>query len=383
MVSTPVDPDEQRVSPLELFFDLVFVFSITQVAALLSGDPSMEGLIGGLLVLLLIWWSWSQYTWVLNSLGNEATVMKLTLLAAMAAVLFMALAVPDALGEGGMWFAVGYTAVLLLGLAVFAVGAPEDQRVDRNRYAIPAFVGVLTVLVGGLFQGEARMAVWGVGMVIQIGAAFFVGSSDFRIKPAHFAERHALFVIIALGEIIVAVGLAATGSERNVETTAALAGAFLVVAVLWWAYFDWLASAMEQALAAVTGPVRGSTARDIFTLGHIPLIAGVVLYAVGAEEAVAHASDHLESAGRTSLALAIGLIVCAYAFLAYRSDHFITWERLVGGAIAIAAVLGLQTVNGGTILWIVAFIIGLSLLLERPRARTAARSSSEVGNALG
>jgi len=183
-------------------------------------------------------------------------------------------------------------------------------------------------------------------------------------------------VIIALGEIIVAVELAPTGSERNVETTAALAGAFLVVAVLWWAYFDWLALAMERALAAVTGPVRGSTARDIFTLGHIPLIAGVVLYAVGAEEAVAHAPDHLEPAGRTSLALAIGLIVCAYAFLASRSDHFITWERLVGGAVAITAVLSLQTVNGGTILWIVAFIIGLSLLLEQPRVRAAAHADS-------
>jgi low temperature requirement protein LtrA len=375
-VSTTTDSDELRVSPLELFFDLVFVFSITQVAALLAGDPSLEGLIGGLLVLLLIWWSWSQYTWVLNSLGNEATAMKLTLLAAMAAVLFMALAVPDALGEGGMWFAAGYAAVLLLGLAVFAVGAPVDQRADRNRYAIPAFVGVLTVLVGGLFQGEARMAVWGAGMAIQIGAAFFAGSSDFRIKPAHFAERHALFVIIALGEIIVAVGLAAAGGERNVETTAALAGAFLVVAVLWWAYFDWLALAMERALAAVTGPVRGSTARDIFTLGHIPLIAGVVLYAVGAEEAVAHASDHLEPAGRTSLALAIGLIVCAYAFLAYRSDQFITWERLGGGAVALAAVLGLQTVDGGTILWIVALAIGTSLLLERPRVRAAVHTDS-------
>lgn len=102
----------------------------------------------------------------------------------------------------------------------------------------------------------------------------------------------------------------------------------------------------------------------------------MVLYAVGAEEAVAHASDHLESAGRTSLALAIGLIVCAYAFLAYRSDHFITWERLVGGAVAIAAALGLQTANDGTILWIVAFIIGLSHLLEQPRVRAAAPTES-------
>ena len=232
-VSTNADSDELRVSPLELFFDLVFVFSITQVAALLHADTSIEGLVGGLLVLLLIWWSWSQYTWILNSLGNEATAMKLTLLAAMAAVLFMALAVPDALGDGGMWFAAGYATVLLLGLAVVAVGAPEDQRADRYRYAIPAFVGVPTVLVGGLFPGEARMVVWGIGMAIQIGAAFFAGSSDFHIKPGHFAERHALFVIIALGEIVVAVGLAATGSERNLEITVALAGAFLVVAVLW------------------------------------------------------------------------------------------------------------------------------------------------------
>ena len=370
-MSTTDQSEELKVSPLELFFDLVFVFSITQVATLLEADTSLRGLIGGLLVLLLIWWSWSQYTWMLNSLGNDGTAMKLTLLVAMIAVLFMALAVPDALGEGGMWFAAGYTAVLLLGLGVFSAGVPQDRRAVVSRYAIPAFVGVLTVLLGGLFQGDARLAVWGVGMAIQIGAALTGGGGDFRIHAAHFAERHALFVIIALGEIIVTVGLAAAGGDRTLETSTALAGAFVVVAVLWWAYFDWLAAAMERALKAVIGAPRSATARDIFTLGHIPLIVGVVLYAVGAEEAVAHPSEPLESAGRTALALAIAFIVLGYAYLAYRSERIVTWERLGAGALAIGAVVGLEMLTGGTILWIVALLIGASLVLERPRIRAA------------
>ncbi len=213
--------EELAVSPLELFFDLVFVFSITQVAALLAADPTVEGLIGGLLVLLLIWWSWSQYTWALNSLGNESPAIRLALLTAMAAVLFMALAVPDALGDGGMWFAAGYAAVLILGLMVFVVGAPAGDRSDQARYTVPAFLGVLTVLVGGLLQGEARLAVWAIGMALQIGAAFLADQGDFHIKSGHFAERHGLFVIIALGEIIVAVGLAASGGGRSLETTVA------------------------------------------------------------------------------------------------------------------------------------------------------------------
>ncbi len=368
--------EELAVSPLELFFDLVFVFSITQVAALLAADPTVEGLIGGLLVLLLIWWSWSQYTWALNSLGNESPAIRVALLTAMAAVLFMALAVPDALGDGGMWFAAGYAAVLILGLMVFVVGAPAGDRSDQARYTVPAFVGVLTVLVGGLLQGEARLAVWAIGMALQIGAAFLADQGDFHIKSGHFAERHGLFVIIALGEIIVAVGLAAAGGGRSLETTIAVAGAFVVVAVLWWAYFDWLAAAMERALAALTGPPRSSAARDIFTLGHIPLVIGVVLYAVGAEEAVAHASEHLESPGRVSLALGIMFAVGAYAYLAVRSDGFVTWERLVAGGLAAGAVLVFQTVNGGVMLWIVAALLGIALALEKRRLPNAKHATA-------
>ena len=374
-MSASIDSDELRVSPLELFFDLVFVFSITQVATLLEADTSIRGLVGGLLVLLLIWWSWSQYTWALNSVGNDAPAVKLALLAAMAAVLFMALAVPDALGDGGMWFAAGYTVVLLFGLVIFAVGMPQEKMSDLALYAVPALVGVVTVLIGGFLSGDARLTVWGIGNAIQIGAAFASGQGDFSIKPSHFAERHALFVIIALGEIIVAVGLAAADGGRTVATTTALGGAFVIVAVLWWAYFDWLAAAMERAISQLTEPARSSAARDIFTLGHIPLIAGFVLYAVGAEQAVAHPSERLEVAGRTALTLAIALVVLGYAFLAYRSERIVTWERLLAGALAVGAALGLPTIDGGAILWIVAVLIGASLVIERPRIRLIEQAS--------
>jgi low temperature requirement protein LtrA len=155
-----------------------------------------------------------------------------------------------------------------------------------------------------------------------------------------------------------------------------VAGAFLVAAVLWWAYFDWLAAAMERALGVVAGPARSRAARDIFTLGHIPLIAGVVLYAVAAEEAVAHPADHLEPHGRTLLALAVALAIGALTFLAYRSDRFIAWERLAAGALAIAAVLGLQDLSGGVMLWIVAILIGAALTIEKRRVE-AHRSEAE------
>jgi low temperature requirement protein LtrA len=372
--------EELRVTPLELFFDLVFVFSITQVAALLAADPTAEGLVGGLLVMLLVWWAWSQYTWALNSLGNEATPIKLALIVAMGAVLFMALAVPDAAGDGGLWFAVGYTAVLLLGLLVYAVGLPRERLPDLARYALPALIGVLTVLVGGFVDGQARLVVWGVGMAIQIGAALASGRSDFDIKPGHFAERHALFVIIALGEIVVAVGIAASGGDRDLETAVALAGAFALAAVLWWAYFDWLAAAMERALGAVTGAARGRAARDIFTLGHIPLIAGVVLYAVAAEEAVAHPGEHLESYGRALLALGVALIVAGFTWVAFRSERFVTWERLVAGAVAVVVVLALRDLSGGVVLWVVAVLIATALVVEYRRARAA---SASIGSRVG
>lgn len=273
--------EELRATPLELFFDLVFVFSITQVARVLADDPTGEGLIGALLVLLLVWWAWSQYTWALNSLGNEATPIKLALIVAMGAVLFMALAVPDAAGDGGLWFAVGYTAVLLLGLLVYTVGLPRERLPDLARYAVPALIGVLTVLVGGFVEGEARLVVWGIG---------------------------------------------------------------------------------------------------IFTLGHIPLIAGVVLYAVAAEEAVAHPTEPLESYGRAVLALGVALVVAGFAWDAFRSERFVTWERIVAGAVAIVAVLALRDLSGGIVLWLVAVLIGAALLAEGRRARGATASlGSRVG----
>ncbi len=334
------DIPELSVSPLELFFDLVFVFAVTQTVSLIADNPTVTGVLGGALVFFMLWWAWQQYTWGINAIGNERVAVQLALILAMGISLFMALVVPDAFGDDAHLFGIAYSLVLFLGLALFYAALDSaEQRVTLLQYLPLAALGGVVVLVGSFLNPTWRVVAWVVGMVLELLATKSGAGYDFRIQPGHFAERHGLFVILAVGESIVAIGLTAVELDRSLEVAIALAAAFLGAVAIWWLYFGRFAGRAEDALRATHGATRTTMARDLYTMGHYPIVFGIVLYAVVAEEVVSHPGDPLPSSGQWIFALAVALVVFGLLGAVKRADGPLLWERGVVALVVIGVAL--------------------------------------------
>jgi low temperature requirement protein LtrA len=355
------DQDELSVSPFELFFDLVFVFAVTEVAVLLHSDPTWAGGARALLILAMLWWVWGQYTWSLNAVGTESRLVRLALLAAMGGSLFAGISVSGAFGDDGAAFAIAYVIVLVLALLVYWVGVRSDPAWRRSlmTYLPLAVLGAVVLLIGGFVDPPFRTWLWLGGMAIELAAALSAGRGDFHLRAGHFAERYGLFVIIALGESIVAVGLTAADQERTAALAVALIAAFIGSAVLAWIYFDRIVEASEHRLRVTPEPARSSLARDAYTFLHFPLVAGIVLTAVAADEMVAHPGDPFETFGRT--VLAGGLLLFAGAVTAIARMITGDWPLrfMVAGVIAAAAALAL----GGALAGAATAVIASGVLL--------------------
>src|SRR5918996_2262069 len=245
---------EHRVRPLELFFDLVFVFAITQVTGLMSSDPTWEGLGRGLLVLAAIWWAWASYSWLTNTIDPDLPVGRLSVLAAMAAMLIVALAVPEAFGSDALLFAGAYLLVRALHIVVYASAADEVSVRATMRALAPTSIAAPALLVGaGFLDGAEQAAVWCLALAIDYSGPYVRGVAGLTVSPAHFAERYGLIVIIALGESIVAIGVGAAGLELGAGVILAAVLGMVLAAGLWWAYFDYVARAAERRLIRAQG----------------------------------------------------------------------------------------------------------------------------------
>ncbi len=334
------DIPELSVSPLELFFDLVFVFAVTQTVSLIAHDPTVTGVLGGALVFFMLWWAWQQYTWGINAIGNERIAVQLALILAMGISLFMALVVPDAFGDDAHLFGIAYSLVLFLGLALFYAGLESDEaRGGLVQYLPLAVAGGLVVLVGSFLSPTWRVVAWVVGMVLELLATMSGAAYDFRVQPGHFAERHGLFVILAVGESIVAIGLTAVELDRSLEVAIALGASFLGAVAIWWLYFGRFAGRAEEALRATHGATRTTMARDLYTMGHYPIVFGVVLYAVVAEEVVSHPGERLTSSGQWIFALAVALVVFGLLGAVKRAGGPLLWERGIVALVVIGVAL--------------------------------------------
>jgi low temperature requirement protein LtrA len=336
--------EERRTTYLELFFDLVFVFAVTQVTALVAHDPTARGFGHGALVFGLVWWAWSGYAWMTNAIDVERTVVRTAVLGAAGASFFMAIALPHAFGDDGLRFALAYLVVRVIQLALYIWGLRHDpaHQAAILRLAPWFFVAPLVALAGGFADGDARVWLWIASLAIDVTGAATVGRAGFRISPAHFAERYALFVIIALGESIVAIGASAIELPRNGTFFATAAISFALACVLWWSYFDFPALAAARALRFASPERRGPLARDLFTLFHFPNVLGIIFVAVAAKKAVAHPSEPLSGGGRAALALGLSLFLLQFVLGRLRVIHRVSWERLVGMAaiVAVAAAGG-------------------------------------------
>jgi low temperature requirement protein LtrA len=294
---------EQRVTPLELFFDLVFVFAITQVTLLMSDDPTWGGLGRGLLILAALWWAWTGFAWLTNALEPEEGPVRAGMFGAMAAMLVVALAVPEAFDSDAVLFGVAYLIVRLLQLQLFAIAGKRDRDLlEAELRMLPAAtLAPVIIVLAGFFDGREQAALWVVALAVDYVGGLIGGGRGLRVSPAHFAERHGLIVIIALGESIVAIGVGAAGVSLTPSIVVAAVLGIVVIVALWWAYFDVYAVAAQRQLSETGGATRARIARDYYSYLHLPMIAGIVLFALGLKKTIEQVGDPLATVPAVAL----------------------------------------------------------------------------------
>jgi len=364
----------ERVSPLELFFDLVFVLAITQCTQLMSDDPSWGGVGKGLLVLGLLWWAWVGYSWITSVADPEDDSVRIVIFAAMAAMLIVALAVPRAFGGLALAFALAYAAVRYgqIGLFMIASRDTPDLRHSVLTLAGSTTVGV-GILVGGSFlDGGAQAAVWAVALALDMAGPYFFGSEGWRLVPAHFAERHGLIVIIALGESIVAIGLGVGAELSFGQGVAAVVGIGLAAA-MWWLYFDVVALVAARRLArAAVGRVQNEMARDSYSYLHFPMIAGIVLVALGMKKTLGHVEDPLKTVPAFALLGGMAAYLVAHVSFRYRHIRTISSRRAALAVVLLAFLPVATEVPALATVSVVAVLAWLLIVIET-RSYGAAR----------
>ncbi len=343
-----LSPDDQKVTFVELFFDLVFVFSVTQVVKLLHDGFNGIAIMQAILVFWLVWWAWSQFTWSLNAADTTHPIVQFGVLTATGVAFFMAVAVPETYGDRSLWFAVTYVVVRAIGMILFYMLVRENPalRSPLRTWIGLSSGGLLAVLIGGFAGGTAQYWLWGLAILLDlIAAGVSARAAEWNIHPGHFAERHGLFVIIALGETLI---VAASGIAETAWTSQLLVVAVLVVVTtggLWWSYFPQAMPALEHALASSQGSERSMIARDSYTLVHFLMLAGVVAYAAAIEEVILHPTSSLPQVTTVAFALSMILFVGGMAAALWRATGTLPRERLVVVVVAAVAIVPAMGVN--------------------------------------
>jgi low temperature requirement protein LtrA len=331
---------EKRVAPLELFFDLVFVFALTQVTARMADDLSWGGLLRGLLVLVAIWWAWAAYAWLTNEVDPSRRSVRLAIFGAMIAMLLASLAIPGAFEDEALLFACAYIGVRLLHVALFAAATDDVNVRQAARALVPvSTIGPSLLIVASAFDGTAQTAVWIVALVIDLTGGARAGIEGWRLSPGHFAERHGLIVIIALGESIVAIGVGAAGLALGAGELAAAALGVVVAASLWWVYFDDALEQVEERLhEAAAGRARNVMARDAFSFLHLPVVAGIVLLALGIKKTLGDVDEPLKALSAIALCAGVALYLAADVAFRRRCRAAAQPQRLVAAIACLALI---------------------------------------------
>jgi low temperature requirement protein LtrA len=331
---------EQRVTPLELFFDLVFVFAFTQVTTVFSDDPTWGGLGHGLLILAALWWAWAAYAWLTNTVDPGEGAVWGAILVAMAAMFVAALAVPEAFDRHGVVFGVAFLIVNVMHLTLYALAARGDRDLLAAilRIAPSALAGAVLIIAAGFVHGGLRPMLWLAALAVGLFGPLLGGMSGWRVQPAHFVERHGLIVIIAIGESLIAIGLGARGTGIGTGVIVAAVLGLLVVTSFWLAYFDFFQIRGRQMLADRSGAQRTALARDVYTYLHLPMVAGIVLFAFAMKKTLAHVGDELDTIPAVGLCGGPTLYLLAYVALRLRVSRTLGRGRFAA-AIACALLL--------------------------------------------
>jgi low temperature requirement protein LtrA len=344
MAATAVDT-EHRVTPRELFFDLVFVFAFTQVATLLTDDPTFAGIGRGVLVLGALWWAWTAYAWLTNTVDPEEGVVGAALLVALIAMFIAALVVPEVFDDEGVLFGAAFLVVIAMHLTLYALAGRgnRDLLAAVLRLAPWTLLGAILILAAGFMDG-ARTWLWVAALACTYVGAALSGARGWRLHPSHLAERYGLVLIIALGEAFIAIGIGARGIGIGPgEVVAAILG-LLVAASFWLAYFDFFSIRGEQMLRDREGPERIALARDVYAYGHLPLIVGIVLFAFAMKTIVGHIGEELDSVAAFALCGGSALYLLTYSAMRMRILRRVSLSRgRFVAALVLLLVLPLAT----------------------------------------
>jgi low temperature requirement protein LtrA len=333
-----------RVSTLELFFDLVFVFTVTQLTTVLAVDLKLRAVVQVVLMLGIILWMYGGYAWLTNAVAPTSRLRRTLMLVGMGGFLAIALAIPDAFGAAGWVFGVAYFVVNAVHSGLFiAAGGPGAARA-MSQLAPMNLTSAGLVLVGGFLPGPWRYGAWSAAFALQFASPYLHPIGGFNISPAHFVERHGLVVIIALGESIVAIGVGAVGLPVDMRLIPVAVLGLTLAYLMWWVYFGGDEERAEHALAAVDPSQRAMVAMRAYGYAHYVLLLGIVVFAAGVKKAIGHAADHLTL--REALVLAGGLALYLLGDASFRRVLAIGRMRYR----AFGAVLALATVPLGLVL---------------------------------
>jgi low temperature requirement protein LtrA len=381
-----------RATTLELFFDLIYVFAFTQVSALMSEGHDGIAVLQGLVILALVWWSWTSYTWLANQAHADTGVVRIAIVVAIALMFIVSLVIPEAYDDlaGGLFapvvFVVAYVAVRVVHAVAYVIAAGSDAGLRRQvilSMSAALLPSSALLVLGALAGAPLQVWIWLVAIVLDLVVVYLTSrGGNWRLNSgAHFAERHSLVVILALGESVVAIGI---GVAHEPVSTAIIVGSVLAVALavgLWWVYFHHFAPKTEELVGRETGVARAGLATDVYTYLHVALVAGIVIAALGVEQAM-HAVEDLhvlELFGAFALGGGVAMYLAGTAFIWRRVSGEWALIRFGGASLCVLLIPVLALIPAIIALALVAVIVGAVVGAEQffgSRAKIQTRPSA-------
>lgn len=382
----PESTEDFTADPVELFFDLAFVFAFSQLVWYLVHFPTWTGAYEAAILFLVIWLVWSTFTWAANAVSGNTRPARAIFLVATAASVPMGASVTTAFGSGGGMFAFGASFIVLMGIGLQLWGLSGDDGLSTAhfqsvlRYGLPNIVAMGFLIIGSFLDEGPRKLLWVLFVASILVAMVVARRGDWIIRPGHFAERHGLIVIIALGEVVVAIGISVVESLTEADglpqqTLVGLSAAGVLAGLLWWSYFDRVLPALEHRNEELEGRPRAHFTADVYTGFHVFIIGGIIATASAVEEVLLHPSDAVHTEFLVMLAAGIALYFGGIALSAFRAYGIVARERLVAtAAIALLAYVG-RSWEGVTLLIALDLVLFVSLVAEHLRVEAPSRAA--------
>ncbi len=375
-IELPPLTEDFTADPVELFFDLAYVFAFSQLVALLINEPTWAGAGKAALLFALLWLPWQQLTWAANAISGNGRPVRILFLIATVVSIPMAASTSTAFAGGGPVFAIALTGIMVIGFRMQTMGTTEeiDYRSAALTWIAPNVVAILVLVVGSFYEGTARLLFWLGTVAIVLWAMVKAGDGEWMVRPGHFAERHGLIIIIALGEVIVAIGIPVVAAlEKSGSLPAATVSALLAsggfAGLLWWAYFDRPSPGLEFAASKLDSGKAGRYVRDVYTWAHAPIVAGVILAAAALEEIALHPRDAVPLEFRVMMAAGLFLFLIGVYLAVWRAYRAQARERLVGALVIAGIVFAGASLEGLNLLTLVVVVMFVVLVFEHRRVQ--------------